>query len=228
MLTMRPINEPAWFDSGIRAAVDALDHGAYIRWQQGDPVDSQYPHTQLGTRQDGSKAPTSRRVEFGDGGKPVKDIDFTNRGRKDHTSPHEHNTWRTRPVRSYAEARSARAAGGGMSVEFPMWKHGQKRLLDVVLSRVPNGLHWRLRWFDGVVRASYGGAPPMGCHIDLAVSDAELRRLAASLEDLNDVVLSASSVDGVLHVECEDSDRWVIRGSGSLAAVENMFHDLGG
>jgi hypothetical protein len=107
-----------------------------------------------------------------------------------------------------------------------MWKDGHKRLLDVVLPRVPEGLRWRLRWFDGVVHATYGGAPPIDTHVDIAFSDAELQRLAASLGDLNDIALSATCPDGFLEVECEDSGRWIIRGSGSLAAVEDRFHDL--
>jgi RHS repeat-associated protein len=58
----------------------------------GKPVpESSAPHTQLGRR-------TSRRTgetytqgrEFGHEGQHVRDVDFTNHGRKDHTNPHQH------------------------------------------------------------------------------------------------------------------------------------------
>jgi hypothetical protein len=107
-----------------------------------------------------------------------------------------------------------------------MWKGSHKRLLDEVLTRVPAGLNWRLLWFDGVVHPDYGGAPPINTPIDMALSATDLFRLAAALEDLDDIVLSASSTDGLLDVECEDSGRWIIRGSGSLAMVEDKFDDL--
>jgi len=59
----------------------------------GKPVpESQNPHTQLGTRNSRSR-PGQRYTqgrEFGKGGKHVKDIDFTNHGRGDHTNPHQH------------------------------------------------------------------------------------------------------------------------------------------
>jgi hypothetical protein len=63
---------------------------ALPRDANGVPIpDSQYPHTQLGTKE-GSKGSYGQAREFGEGGKPVKDIDFTDHGRKDHPSPHEH------------------------------------------------------------------------------------------------------------------------------------------
>jgi hypothetical protein len=107
-----------------------------------------------------------------------------------------------------------------------MWKDRHKRLLAVVLDRVPKGLPWRLRWFDGVVHKTHRGRPPNETPIDIAFSDEDLQRLAASLEDLNDIALSANCPDGFLEVECEDSSRWTIRGSGSLSAVEAKFYDL--
>jgi hypothetical protein len=113
-----------------------------------------------------------------------------------------------------------------VSVEFPMWKDGHKRLLDAVLARVPRGLSWRLRWFDGVVDARYGNAPPLDTHVDIVISETDLRRLAAALEDLNAISLSAQATDGLLDVECEDSDCWIVRGSGTLARVETAFVDL--
>jgi RHS repeat-associated protein len=49
-------------------------------------------HTQLGTRESRSKPGTSypQSREFDANGKPVKDIDHTDHGRKDHTNPHQH------------------------------------------------------------------------------------------------------------------------------------------
>jgi hypothetical protein len=113
-----------------------------------------------------------------------------------------------------------------MSVEFPMWKEGHKRLLDSVLARVPRGLSWRLRWFDGVVDPAYETSPPLETHVNIVISESDLRRLAAALGDLNAIALSARATDGLLEVECEDSDRWIVRGSGSLAGVERSFADL--
>lgn len=59
----------------------------------GKPVpESQNPHTQLGTRN--SKARPGETYtqgrEFGNGGKHVKDVDFTDHGRGTHTNPHQH------------------------------------------------------------------------------------------------------------------------------------------
>jgi hypothetical protein len=63
---------------------------ALPRDANGVPIpDSQYPHTQLGTKQ-GSKGAYGQAREFGEGGKPVKDIDFTDHGRSDHPDPHQH------------------------------------------------------------------------------------------------------------------------------------------
>jgi hypothetical protein len=58
----------------------------------GRPVpDSPYPHTQLGKRTSRRTGETYRQArEFGEQGLPVKDIDFTNHGRKDHLNPHQH------------------------------------------------------------------------------------------------------------------------------------------
>jgi RHS repeat-associated protein len=62
------------------------------RDETGKPVpESENPHTQLGTRtskKTGEKYTQGR--EFGEGGKHIKDIDFTNHGRSDHPNPHEH------------------------------------------------------------------------------------------------------------------------------------------
>lgn len=113
-----------------------------------------------------------------------------------------------------------------MSTEFPMWKDGKKRLLDTVLDRVPEVIHWRLQWFDGVVRPDYGGAPPLDRITDIAFTHFDLRRLAASLADLNSIVLVGECPGGTVRLECEDSDRWVIGGTGSLASVAERFGDL--
>jgi len=61
--------------------------------KSGKPVpESQNPHTQLGTRNSKSRPGDTytQGREFGKGGKHVKDVDFTNHGRSDHTSPHQH------------------------------------------------------------------------------------------------------------------------------------------
>ena len=42
LLTMRPIEEKAWYDTGVRKAVDALDKGSYSRWRQVDPADGEW------------------------------------------------------------------------------------------------------------------------------------------------------------------------------------------
>lgn len=50
--------------------------------------DSPYPHTQLGKREGGSG--TYRQTREWENGQPIKDTDWTNHGRKDHTDPHDH------------------------------------------------------------------------------------------------------------------------------------------
>jgi RHS repeat-associated protein len=53
--------------------------------------ESPHPHTQLGTKtskSSGNKYPQAR--EFGENGKHVRDVDFTNHGRADHVNPHQH------------------------------------------------------------------------------------------------------------------------------------------
>lgn len=60
------------------------------RDKNGVPVpDSEYPHTQLGTKEGRSETYGQAR-EFDADGNPVKDIDFTDHGRADHTNPHQH------------------------------------------------------------------------------------------------------------------------------------------
>jgi len=55
-----------------------------------EPVpDVKAPHTQLGTKE-GRKGPYPQAREFDAQGKPVRDIDFTDHGRRDHTNPHQH------------------------------------------------------------------------------------------------------------------------------------------
>ncbi len=58
-----------------------------------DPEAAGTEHTQLGTRESRSQPGTSYKQArtFDKNGKPVKDVDFTNHGRGDHTNPHEHN-----------------------------------------------------------------------------------------------------------------------------------------
>jgi RHS repeat-associated protein len=58
-----------------------------------DPEASGAAHTQLGTRQSKSQPGTEYKQarEFDANGKPVKDIDFTNHGRSDHSNPHQHS-----------------------------------------------------------------------------------------------------------------------------------------
>ncbi len=59
----------------------------------GKPVpESEYPHTQLGkkTSSETGKEYTQGR-EFGKGGDHVKDVHFTDHGRKSHPNPHQHN-----------------------------------------------------------------------------------------------------------------------------------------
>ena len=60
--------------------------------KSGRPIpESDHPHTQLGTRtskKSGKKYPQAR--EFGENGKHVRDVDFTDHGRLDHTNPHQH------------------------------------------------------------------------------------------------------------------------------------------
>ncbi|MGG6269680.1 hypothetical protein ACQ4M3_30245 [Leptolyngbya sp. AN03gr2] len=53
--------------------------------------DSSFPHTQLGQRTSRRRNETYTRVrEFGENGKLIRDIDFTNHDRADHTNPHQH------------------------------------------------------------------------------------------------------------------------------------------
>jgi len=58
----------------------------------GNPIpESSDPHTQIGTRQGSDGIPYPQAREFGENGKPVRDIDFTNHGRRDHVNPHQHD-----------------------------------------------------------------------------------------------------------------------------------------
>ncbi|MBQ9601578.1 MAG: hypothetical protein IJR46_06155, partial [Neisseriaceae bacterium] len=55
--------------------------------------DSEYPHTQLGTKNGRNGSYTQgREWGYDDNGKlvPKRDIDFTNHSRSDHTNPHQH------------------------------------------------------------------------------------------------------------------------------------------
>lgn len=75
------------------------------RDKSGRPIaDSPNPHTQIGIK-------TSRRTgetyiqarEFGYNGEIIKDIDFTNHRRADHTNPHQHRYNQTTGKRQSAE-----------------------------------------------------------------------------------------------------------------------------
>lgn len=83
----------------MTGAAEEGDAGLYApgrelpRDTNGRPIpDTDAPHTQLGTRQSRSQPGTSYRQarEFDENGKPVRDIDWTNHGRGDHPSPHQH------------------------------------------------------------------------------------------------------------------------------------------
>ena len=53
--------------------------------------DSPYPHTQIGSRTSRRTGDTYRQArEFGYDGEIIRDIDFTNHRRADHTNPHQH------------------------------------------------------------------------------------------------------------------------------------------
>jgi hypothetical protein len=54
-------------------------------------ANSPYPHTQIGRKTSRRRDETYIQArEFGNNGKVIKDIDFTNHGRFDHTNPHQH------------------------------------------------------------------------------------------------------------------------------------------
>lgn len=113
-----------------------------------------------------------------------------------------------------------------MTTEFPMWKDREKRLLETVLNRLPEGILWRLRWFDGVVLPDAVGIPLFDRHIDIAYTDVDLRKLASVLADLNEILLEGEYPGGTVRLECEDSTWWMIEGTGSLADVAQRFGDL--
>ncbi len=53
--------------------------------------DSPFPHIQLGQRTSRRRKKTYTQVrEFGENGKLIRDIDFTDHDRGDHTNPHQH------------------------------------------------------------------------------------------------------------------------------------------
>lgn len=53
--------------------------------------DSPFPHTQLGQKTSRRRNQTYIQVrEFGENGKLIRDIDFTDHDRGDHTNPHQH------------------------------------------------------------------------------------------------------------------------------------------
>jgi len=59
--------------------------------RSGNPVpDSEYPHTQLGKKTSSKTGEEYTQArEFGQGGQRIKDIHFTDHGRKDHPNPHQ-------------------------------------------------------------------------------------------------------------------------------------------
>ena len=69
--------------------------------------DAEGPHTQLGTRASRKRPGETytQAREFDSEGKPVRDVDFTDHGRGDHSNPHEHRydstTGRRGPNRSF-------------------------------------------------------------------------------------------------------------------------------
>lgn len=66
--------------------------------------DSFYPHTQLGMRTSRRRGETYIQArEFGYNGEIIKDIDFTNHQRFDHTNPHQHRYNQTTGKRQSAE-----------------------------------------------------------------------------------------------------------------------------
>jgi pretoxin HINT domain-containing protein len=60
--------------------------------RSGKPIpESPYPHTQAGTKvSTRTGRPYTQAREFGEGGKHVRDIHFTDHGLKDHPDPHQH------------------------------------------------------------------------------------------------------------------------------------------
>jgi RHS repeat-associated protein len=58
----------------------------------GRPIpESENPHTQLGQRTSRHRGETyTQGREFGTGGRHIRDVDFTNHGRRDHPNPHQH------------------------------------------------------------------------------------------------------------------------------------------
>jgi hypothetical protein len=54
-----------------------------------DPEAAGRPHTQLGQKE-GRRGQYDQAREFDASGKPVRDIDFTDHGRKNHPNPHQH------------------------------------------------------------------------------------------------------------------------------------------
>jgi len=67
-------------------------------------ADSSYPHTQIGTRISRRTGETYIQArEFGYNGEIIKDIDFTNHQRYDHTNPHQHRYNQTTGKRQAAE-----------------------------------------------------------------------------------------------------------------------------
>ena len=110
-----------------------------------------------------------------------------------------------------------------MKLEFSMWTGSTKLLLDPILALVPDTAVWRVRWFDGVVPDDRW-RPPLDCHMDLEVSDGDLRDLASYLEDLNELALHGT-VDGAeFTLGCEDSTRWVVESDDSRADTPSVTH----
>ena len=101
-----------------------------------------------------------------------------------------------------------------MKLQFPMWVGSHKRLLSEVISAVPPTTRWRLRWFDGVVGHAVDEVPDQDCDIDLPFSHTALLRLAANLEDLNEILLVGVAGKVQFRVECADSSSWMISHDG--------------
>jgi len=62
------------------------------RTKHGEPAPTvEYPHAQIGWRE-GRRGGYHQTREFGEGGRPIKDVDWTDHGRPgNHTNPHVHD-----------------------------------------------------------------------------------------------------------------------------------------
>ena len=112
-----------------------------------------------------------------------------------------------------------------MTLTFPMWRDGHKRLLGEVIAKVDVEVSWRMTWFDGSVLPGHP-LPALDTHIDVPLTSTQLNQLADALTDLNEISLKGLFRGVEFSLVCQDSTRWMV--SGSPECLDMMTTWFGG